>query len=105
MANITNPEAIRFVNEVIRPTAERLRAMRAECENIQTRWFQGANGSRLADLITNSAGDPIVDGREGEGITRLTGADVTNLIGQVQTVASLNAEIVNKPCVNPLDAR
>lgn len=99
MANITNPEAIRFVNEQVRPLCERLRALKAEFDALAPRWYGGLNVT-----ISNSANDPIVDNRDAEGVSRLTGADVHNAVAQLLAVAP-NAEIIAKPCVNPLDAR
>lgn len=98
---MNNAEAIRFTNEVIRPTAEKIRAMRVEFESIRTQWFGGMNAHFA------SANDPIEDGRELEGISRLICGDVTTFISQVLITApgepnAWNPEIIQKPCVRQL---
>jgi len=96
MADITNPEAIRFVNEVIRPMCEEARKLDVNRNALSTAWFSGINL-----IIGNSAGDAIADGRENEGVSRLTAADVTNAVSQLLGI-SLNSEIIQKPCVRML---
>lgn len=96
MANITNPQAIRFVNEQVRPLCEKLRALKAEFDALSPTWFGGLN-----TVISNSANDPIVDNRENEGVSRLSGADVHNAVAQFLAVAP-NSEIIAKPCVRAL---
>jgi len=96
MADISNPQAIRFVNEQVRPLCERLRALKAEFDALAPTWYGGINS-----LITNSAQDAIADGRENEGVSRLTGADIHSAVGQLLGVTP-NSEIIAKPCVNPL---
>ena len=101
MADITDAEAIRFVNEVIRPTAEKMRGLKAEIDAATVAWFAGLNSA-----ITNTA-DLLDDGREAEGVSRLTGADVVNLITQMMAYQTqLNAggvaSVISKPCVRTL---
>lgn len=98
---ITDPQAIRFVNEVIRPMAERLRALKSDVDSASTTWFGGVNA-----LVPNQVGEAVDDNRELEGVSRLTGADVTNLVTQLLSFqAQLNgggvAAVVSKPCVRP----
>lgn len=99
---IDNPQAIRYVNEVIRPKAESLRALKAEVDAALVQWFGGVNA-----LVPNDAGEAVDDGRENEGVSRLTGADVNNLVTQLaayQTQLDQEgvAAVVSKPCVNQL---
>lgn len=97
MTNITNPQAIKFCNEDIRPLAERIRALVAEIGSIQTRWFSGIN-----TMFPND-GSAVDDGRDAEGISRLIGSDVNSVMGIAITMASAsNAEIIEKPCVRSL---
>ena len=105
MADITNPEAIAFCNEYIRPLAEQVRALKARIDAAGTRWFSGVNVA-----VGTSSADQIADGREAEGVSRLTAADVTNLMSQLLTIqAQLEqsgvAGIVEKPCVRPLNVQ
>lgn len=98
MADITNPQAIRFVNEQVRPLCERLRALKAEFDALAPIWYGGIN-----TVITNSTQDAIADGREAEGVSRLTGADIHGAVAQFLGVTP-NSEIIAKPCVHALQA-
>jgi hypothetical protein len=94
---ITDPQAIRFVNEAIRPLCEQLRSLKA---NIDAATFSWAT---IAALVPNDAGELLEDGRAAEGVSRLTGADiraVVAILGNVRT-AVVDAT-VSKPCVRPL---
>ena len=98
MADITNPEAIAFANEQLRPICELARALKARVDEASVRWYGGVN----TEFPNDSS--PVADGRTAEGISRLTGEDVNNalsvLIGMCGT--PYDAEIVEKPCVRPL---
>jgi hypothetical protein len=103
MPDITSPEAIRFTNEIVRPLAESMRALKARADSALVTWFAGLNS-----VITNSASDPVQDGREAEGVSRLTGADVNSLVGQLaayQTALQISGVpgVISKPCVRPLE--
>lgn len=98
-------EAIRFVNETVRPLAEELRAMRLKLASLRTRWFAGINTKFTAD--TNA---PVLDGREAEGVSRLTCGDVVNFVSQALKTApgeqgEWNDQIVEKPCVRSIEIR
>jgi hypothetical protein len=104
MADITNAEAIRFCNEQIRPLAESVRALKARIDACTVKWFGGINTT-----IGTSAGDAIADGREAEGVSRLTAADVTGLMTQLLAIQTTLdqagvADVVEKPCVRTLQA-
>lgn len=101
---MNDPEAIRFVNEKIRPLAEKLEALSAELGVFRTQWFGGLN-THFAN-----AGEPVEDGREAEGTSRLTCGDVTNFVTQAFKTApgepgEWNAEIINKPTVRRFEAK
>lgn len=103
MADVTNAEAIRFVNEVIRPMAERLRALTHLVESADTQWQNGIGTLMTADLAGN-----IMDGREAEGVSRLTANDVVLLMAQVETIKTQLTgvgvqSVIAKPCVRPLN--
>lgn len=94
---ITDPEAIRFANEIARPLAEKARAFRAEVEGASTQWFAG-----IDDKFPNDS-TPVDDGREAEGVSRLTGADITNLISILVAMNGAgNTQVISKPCVRSL---
>ena len=98
---ITNPEVIRYTNEVIRPLAEKMRNLGAEVDAALVTWYftmstKVPNDARLLD-----------DGRDTEGVSRLTGADITNLVTQLAAYqALLNkagvADVISKPTVRTL---
>jgi len=76
MAAITNPQYIKFVNEAVRPLAELLRKLDVVNEDAKDTYF-----AQISALVSgNVAGDAIDDGRDAEGISRLTKGDVDNFI-------------------------
>lgn len=100
MADITDPEAIRYCDEVVRPIAEAMRALKARGESATTVWFGGMN-----TRFPNDDDSPVVDGREAEGVSRLTGRSVNSFMSVlIAADAAINDEITEKPCVRPLDA-
>lgn len=102
---ITDQEAIRYTNEVIRPMAEKLRALKAEIDSALVTYNAG-----VGDVFYNNSGETIADNREAEGVSRLTGNDILLLVTQLQTFQTqLNgvgvANVIAKPCVRPIDVR
>lgn len=101
---ITDPTAIRFSNEVIRPLCERFRALEAEVASASTDWFGGVSSLFPNDSTT------LDDGRhDAEGVSVLTGADITSamtqfLAFQTQMTGGGVAGVIAKPCVRPLQA-
>jgi hypothetical protein len=93
---ITDPQAVRFANEVVRPLSEEVRALVAKISAAQTTWFSGINAQFPNDPT------PLDDGRENEGVSRLTGADINSSMGVLIAMAQAsNSEIISKPCVRP----
>lgn len=99
MADITDSEAIKFVNEYIRPMCENIRYMKARGDDFALKWAQ------LSSDFPNDT-SPVVDSRDAEGISRLTGADINAvaavfnaLLGDIDATASA---VISKPCVRPL---
>ncbi len=97
MAAITNPETIRSMNEELRPLCEKLRALKAEIVVFKTKWDGG-----IGAIIGLSAQDTLEDGREAEGISRLNAFQIVQAVEQLSIVTTINSEIIQKPCVNPL---
>lgn len=96
---ITNAEAIRFSDEQVRPTAEKMRNLYYELEAMNVDWFNG-----ISAVTPNDALETLDDGRTAEGISTLTGADINalmtqvgNYIALVEAVGVLN--VIQKPCV------
>lgn len=105
MATIINPEAIRYVNEVVRPLAEQLRSYKAQVDAALITWNAG-----VGTIIGNSAADTIEDGRTAEGVSRLTAANVSAfgaqlVILQTQLNQAGVPQIISKPCVRTLEIR
>lgn len=74
---ITDPRAIDFCTHQVRPLCERLRGVLAELMSAKNELE--ANNSQLADLFGSSV-EVIDDGLEQDGVSRLTGRDVTDII-------------------------
>lgn len=99
MAQITDAEAIRFVNEQIRPLAEQLRDLNALLQNAKGVWIGGG-----LNMIFATASDTIEDGREAEGVSRLTVGDVSALVSEISAILNRFGgegvmDIIRKPCV------
>lgn len=97
--SITGPEEIKFVNEYIRPMCETIRFMKARGDDFAIKWA-GISGSFPNDTTA------VEDGRDAEGISRLTGADINavatvfnTLLGDIDVSAEA---VIAKPCVRPL---
>jgi hypothetical protein len=98
---ITDPQAIKFSNEAVRVMAERFRSLKVDVDAILTQWFGGINA-----LFPNN-GTLLDDGRTVDGVSVLTGADVTNLITQLlEFQTQMNGvgvvDVISKPCVRTL---
>lgn len=96
---IQDPEAVRFVNEQVRPLCEKARALVAEIEAMKTCWYGG-----LSALFPND-GSPLDDGRDAEGVSRLTGVHINLAMNTLIAMGQAsNAEIIAKPCVRTFSA-
>lgn len=99
---ITNPEAIVYVNEVVRPLAEKFRDLKAEVDVALVEWH-----NTISQNVANDAGESLDDGRDAEGVSRLTGADINSFMARVQdfqtdmNVAGV-ANVIEKPTVRRL---
>jgi hypothetical protein len=100
--DIVNPEVIKFINEVIRPSAEIMRNYKVMVDAAMVTWY--------ADISPNCPNDssPVVDNRELDGVSRLTGADVNSFVAQMSAYKfaldqSGVAQVTSKPCVRPLE--
>jgi hypothetical protein len=96
---ITDAEAIKFTNDYIRPMCENLRFMNARGADWAQKWTQ------MSSKFPNDT-SVVEDGREAEGISRLSGADinaVAAVFGSLLTIMDATAQTaINKPCVRPL---
>lgn len=73
--SITNPEAVRFCNERVRPAADATAQLYYQLKALKDEWFAASMG----DLITVEGGG-IDDGSDLDGRHGITGTDVINLI-------------------------
>ena len=98
---ITDPEAIKFVNEYIRPMCENVRYMGARGTDFANKWAQ------IGALFPDSAAEAVEDGRDGQGVSRLTGEDINAVAGVftllLSEISGVTAQaVISKPCVRPL---
>jgi hypothetical protein len=98
MSDITNPEVIRFCNEQVRPLCERARALKAKVLAADVAW------QTLVAGVPNDA-SPLQDGREAEGVSRLTGQNLRDaMYGLAVALGGLSDAVISRPCVRPLTA-
>ena len=97
---ITDPEAIKFVNEYIRPMCENIRYSNARGNDFAIKW------AGLSGDFPNDPAEIVEDGRDAEGISRLSGADINAvaavfdaLLGDLDMSAQA---VIQKPCIRPL---
>jgi hypothetical protein len=87
MADITNPQAVRFSNEDIRPMADKLAQAYYAAKVFLNEW--SAQG--IGTLIPNT-NDVIMDGSDTDGRAAIDGAKINGLQGYLATfVADLEA--------------
>lgn len=75
MADITNPQAIRFANEQIRTLADAYANLYFTCKRVGAAW----TAQNIAALIPNNA-DVLIDGSAQDGRATITGAKVNGLV-------------------------
>jgi hypothetical protein len=103
MPDITNPQAVLFCNQRVRPASDKLAQAYYDATAVLNEWtsFGGTT------LIPNTA-DPVIDGSAQDGRSPITGADVSNLVNRLSELttdynasgaAKLNT--VLKVAVNP----
>ena len=98
MADITNPQVIKFTTESIRPMCEKTRAWWHEMLSIETIWFAGMN-----TLIPND-NSVILEGTD-DGRTPLTGSDVHNIMSiLINMKQEYNDQVIEKGTVRPFSA-
>ena len=103
MADITDATAVAFVNEAVRPFADRLVGLSASMDIEIAKW-----NAVIAPILTAyAAGDVFLDGSATDGRTPLTKTDVENFITQLSTIQTQFDgggvfDVVSKPHVNVL---
>lgn len=97
-APITDPTAIRFANERIRPMADQLLRAYYQSKLLINDW----NAQGMAQRIPNRE-DLIMDGHDRDGRSPITGAQATNIIVRaMEYVESMEAD--NNAKLNTLSA-
>lgn len=79
---ITNAEAIRFSNEVIRPLCEKFQWLKILTDDALNQW------SLVAASIPNDADEALEDERQGEGVRQITGQDIHRVVTFLDSVAT-----------------
>src|SRR5690348_15835710 len=104
MANITDPTAIKFSNEQIRPIADRFMKLYYASKAASADWT--AKG--LGALFPNDS-SLVVDGSATDGRTPITGGDVNIIVSHLNTLiadleasSNLKRNQIDKVAVNPL---
>lgn len=80
---ITDPRAVQFSNEVVRPLSERLRQLKEDIERAKLRWTD-----EVAALVPNDAAQALDDGREAQGVSRLDGAEINAIAADLNAYAT-----------------
>ena len=103
MADITNPQAVRFCNEHVRTVADFYAALYFSAKVIADIW----NAQGMAALIPNTS-DPVIDGSAQDGRATITGAmvngmaaNLTALISDLEASSKLKLNALLKIAVNP----
>lgn len=96
---ITNPQVIQFTNEQVRVLAEEVRDLKIRVDAALVTWY-----GQISANCPNDVAENLDDGRDAEGVSRLTGADINSLMGVLVALqADLDAVgvegVVSKPCV------
>lgn len=97
---ITNPEAIRFANEQVRPYCEKMRNLYWEYKSLSLYW-----GDEISAQISDDPAEIVEDGRD--TVTQLSGADVHAFVAEaakfIQAMEQAGVlSAIQKPCVRHL---
>lgn len=103
MPFISDGPTVRFVREEVRPLCERARALMAEVGATKIK-FDGEINAAGSPFNLGTNGDLIAENRTSEGVANLTKLQVLQAVEQLEAVLSLNSEIIQAPCVRPLEA-
>ena len=88
MAQITNPEAVAFVNQKIRVASDKLAQMYYLAKSVSQEW----TATGLGTIIAYDNADFVVDGAATDGRHPATGVNVNNLMNRLsELVADMEA--------------
>lgn len=100
-----DPQIVTFFNEHLRPRAEMIRAMNALIEDDINTW-----DVRIASLLPTKDDVILEDGRDAEGVSRLTVSDVNTFMTILKDMQAVliklgSQDAIRKPCVRPLEVK
>ena len=72
MADIINPQAVRFCNERVRQAADRFAQLYYWCSIVRDEW----TAQEMASLIANDSAAEVIDGAQTDGRPIINGEDV-----------------------------
>lgn len=103
MPNITDPVAVSFSDQTLRPISDRIAALEKRLSDMAADW----TAAGLNPIYTNDAGDMLEDGAfGGDGRVPVSGADVHTLktaLLALKAVVDSNSAIFHKFSVNARD--
>lgn len=88
---MNDPRGIKFCNEGVRVASEAILAVAGTCANLKASWDNPSDP--VSALFQNDAGDLVEDGRQKDGESQLTGADVHEFISAVDTILAIQAKV------------
>ena len=100
---IGNAVVVKYLNENLRPIAEQVRALNIKMKNAKDKY-----DAEIAVLITsNAANEVVMDGRDAEGVSRVTKNDILLLIAEMNAAVVVfdtasNLSTTEKFAVRPL---
>lgn len=82
---ITDPRAITFCNEVVRPLSRRIENLLADIEDAKDRWDDD-----ISALVPNDPAEKVADGRvQSEGAPELDGEEVVRFMRRLRDILDL----------------
>lgn len=101
---ISDPRVVAFLNDRARPRAEAIRDLFAMMDDDAKKWAE------LADSVPNDDKEIIEDGRDRDGVSRISGADLVLFQAVCEKMNSAVNElselpVITKICVRPLLGR
>ena len=108
MADITDPEVIKFSNDEIRPISDQILRLYYNSATLR----DGVIATGIMSKIPNSPTDDIIDGSTEDGRHPITGEDVNNVteflqsfLGFMEADGNKYVNEINRVAVNPYPTR
>jgi hypothetical protein len=92
---ITDPRAIKFSNEVIRPISERMRDLFEDIARADQAWRD-----EIGALIPNDSAEILNDGRTAEGVSILDGAEINSIRTVWKNIADFRSGVATAAVPN-----